>query len=252
MDYIIKAACVSHSGNIRGTNEDNFCFGGEFMPIDHAGTERILCLRQSSGDGLVFGIFDGMGGENYGEVASYLAAKNSVLVHSHSLDSCQALEDHAQKLNAEVVQEAESRLTKHMGTTMVMLSFYKDYVYLCNVGDSKAFQLRGDQLEQISKDHVDSLYLLIGDTKRKPSLSQYLGVDPEDFLVEPYTTEISLRKGDRYLICSDGLSDMVSADEIKQILKSSSSPEICAEELLKSALHAGGKDNITVIICEAS
>ncbi len=252
MEYTIKAACLSHAGKVRSANEDNFCFAGEYMPIDHSCTEKVLSVRQSSKTGPLFGVFDGMGGENYGEVASYIAAKASAKTNSLSLNSRETMENHAQVLNGEVVHEANERLTRHMGTTMVMMLFYNDKTFLCNVGDSKAFQFRKQQLQQISTDHLDGLSALMGDIKRKPSLSQYIGVDPEEFMVDPYTAEFDIYPGDRYLICSDGLTDMVSSDAISQILRNSNSPESCARSLIDAALKGGGKDNITVIVCEVA
>ena len=249
MGYTINAACISHPGHIRLSNEDNFYFNGQFLQPDRSGTDGVLPIVANSGQGLLFAVFDGMGGENYGELASFAAAKETQSWKYPVENPLQGLEALAQQLNDAVLREAHNMLTSHMGTTMVALCFFDQSIAVCNVGDSKAYLLRENKLLQISQDHIENPTLLGLRVHRKPSLSQYLGVDPEEFQIEPYFWEEQIFPGDQFLLSSDGLTDMVSTEEIGTILEKSSSPDESAEKLVEAALSYGGKDNITVIVC---
>ena len=195
-------------------------------------------------------VLDGMGGENFGECASFTAAeglkdaeqrlKNFVVPESRFLsETCLAL-------NAAVFARAKELKTNHMGTTLALLYFTRTYVYSCNLGDSRAFRLRGGEFLQITEDHVESREET---GVRKPALTQYLGIDPEEYLIEPYIAKGELQRGDQYLICSDGLTDMLSNLEIVRIMSEAKRPEDCVCSLIDAALEKGGKDNVTVIYC---
>lgn len=89
-----------------------------------------------------------------------------------------------------------------------------------------------------------------GITNRKPYLTQFLGIDPEELRIEPFIQSGYYQAGDRYLLCSDGLTDMVDQDVIGEVLIQHEYPEDCAENLKKLALENGGRDNITVIVID--
>ena len=129
-----------------------------------------------------------------------------------------------------------------MGTTAAMLLFSKKDITLCNIGDSKVFSFSEGELEQISKDHV-----VISAFGTKPPLSQSLGIPPNELLIEPYLAQGRYKNGDIYLICSDGLTDMVMLDEIRGILVNYSIQE-ASSALVSKALENGGRDNITIIL----
>ena len=152
------------------------------------------------------------------------------------------------QMNNDVWKAAELKHV-HMGTTAAVLQFCKNGVYACNVGDSKIFRLHRDILLQISEDHTDAKFLAeCGIYNRKPQLSQYIGISPDEMIIEPYIAKYKLCLTDQYLICSDGLTDMVSDTEICSIMKEESLAKECAEQLVKTALKYGGKDNVTVIV----
>ena len=88
--------------------------------------------------------------------------------------------------------------------------------------------------------------------KKKAPLIQYLGMDPEEILIEPFIAKGDLKKGDQYLLCSDGLTDMLTNFEIADIMLNSPDAATCAENLIRAALEHGGRDNITVIVCRIS
>jgi protein phosphatase len=109
--------------------------------------------------------------------------------------------------------------------------------------------MRGGVLEMLSEDHVEELYYVDKINKRsKPGLIQYMGMDPEEIRIEPTIKCRNLEPDDRYLICSDGLTDMVSEADIATMLNEGKDSEDAANRLVDLALSNGGKDNITVIV----
>lgn len=251
MEYKLEAACGSNIGKIRGNNEDNFYFDGMCMPKDNHGTHDPLFMAQPVKRGLCLAVFDGMGGENYGEYASFAAAKKlKGLIEAPQefyFTEKTRLLNIAEKLNLAVVDQARELLTSRMGTTMAALYFTHSKVYCCNVGDSRVFRLRDSVFQQLSVDHVSQRPM---PAKKKPPLTQHLGMAPEDVRMEPYIAKGELASGDWYLICSDGLTDMVSNLEITQILQSNNDVEKNVGSLINAALNNGGRDNITVILCK--
>lgn len=254
MIYRLEAACGCHRGKVRSNNEDNFYFDGKCLREDNNGLRHAVYMQDYLKPGFCVAVFDGMGGENYGEIAAYTAAealKNTERDLSQFLiPEKQYLNELCMKINEEVVRAARERRTNRMGSTMVALYFSLRFVYVCNLGDSRAYRLRGNELMQISEDHVEKMQMLNqGGNLRKAPLTQHLGIDPEEVLIEPYIAKGELKRGDQYLLCSDGLTDMVSNLEIYDIMKYYEEADACVDALIKLALEKGGKDNITVILC---
>lgn len=150
------------------------------------------------------------------------------------------------KINDAVVAKQQDLCTERMGSTMVALYFSAGYVYVCNLGDSRAYRLRDGEFLQLSVDHLEKRN---GQTKEKAPLTQHLGINPEDFLIEPYIAKGKLKHGDKYLLCSDGLTDMLTNFDIADIISNIDSPGECVQRLIDSAMAKGGKDNITAIMC---
>ena len=191
----------------------------------------------------LFGIFDGMGGEECGEIASYIAAKEASTIPIKK-DGVSTLTDYCKQANTKICEYTENNAISSMGTTAAMLLCSKDEITLCNIGDSKVFRFANGELEQISKDHV-----VISVFGTKPPLSQNLGIPPDQLLIEPYLSRGIYKNGDKYLICSDGLTDMLTLEEIKELLASQNIKD-SASNLVDRALKNGGKDNVTVILLE--
>ena len=253
MAYQIEAACGCNIGKRRTNNEDNFIFDNQILPKENRGLKAVVKTRQELKRELVYGVFDGMGGESYGEEASFLAAaiaKNSKKRLADFIYSPrQYLRDLIRQMNDAVCKRSEELGNGRMGSTAVLLYLNERYVYICNVGDSRAFRLYGNGLEQISQDHTDEAFLVQqGITRRKPSLTQHLGIWPEEMLLEPYVAKGELEAGDQYLLCSDGLTDMVSSADICAIMKEAPDAAICVDWLIEAALKAGGHDNVTAIV----
>lgn len=241
MSYKIRYYGVSHMGLCRKVNQDNLICEKTILPCRHHGTGDMLTGIVSPGRETVFGVFDGMGGEEKGEVAAYIAAE-------HMRTFCQWAKDGSdltafcREANEAICQYTKDHALTSMGTTAVLIKFDIKGIWLCNIGDSKAYVMSGQKFEQISQDHVwmPELY-------PKPPLSQNLGIPEDELLIEPYIAPLDYRDQDIYLLCSDGLSDMVSTDHMKEILTSRAGPE-AARTLLEEALDHGGKDNITFLL----
>ena len=243
MHYSILYSCVSHIGNIRSINQDNFICDGRYMETNDENLTFPLCGIKSSHDPSLFGIFDGMGGEECGEVASYIAAKNAAAIEIGK-DAIAVLSQFCQKANTDICDYANENEISAMGTTAAILAFTGSGITLCNIGDSKIFRFCDGVLEQISKDHVTVAAYGV-----KPPLSQNLGIPPNELIIDPYLAQGAYNDGDVYLICSDGLTDMVTAEEIAETLDAKFIEESCME-LLEKALSNGGRDNITIILCK--
>lgn len=251
MAFIIDAACGCHVGKVRSNNEDNFFFNGKCLEAENKGLKHPVSMTKSLRHELCIAIFDGMGGENYGEQASFTAAdclqKTTRKLKDYFIPERKFLYDTCLKINDAVVAKAKALLTEHMGSTMVALYFSHNYVYVCNLGDSRAYRLRNGEFLQLSEDHVEKRE---GQkTTKKMPLTQHLGIDQETFLIEPYIAKDKITHGDQYLLCSDGLTDMLTNLEIDEIMKKSVSVEACVQQLIDAALEKGGKDNITAIVC---
>ena len=251
MGYIIKASCGCHCGLRRRKNEDNFYFDGKCLYKDNDGLKEPACLEEPLKKGSFYCVFDGMGGERFGEVASYAAARQMQQIQRKLSDFLisdgKYLQRMVGKLNDAVVEAQKAMLTERMGSTLVGFYFSGRYVYTCNVGDSRAYRRRKGELLQLSVDHTEKI---TGKENKKAPLSQYLGFGSEDLELDPHIAKDSLEAGDLYLLCSDGLTDMLTDKEITDVMQSCDNPQSCVKKLIDRALEQGGRDNVTVIVCK--
>ncbi|MBQ9961192.1 MAG: serine/threonine-protein phosphatase [Firmicutes bacterium] len=250
---MIDAACGSHVGKIRENNEDNFYFSGGYLEADNLGTSRVVGFQRMIKSGTCLAVFDGMGGGDNGEVASFEAAASveELLKTADSYDSVhEFLESLCLIMNQKVFDKQRKLKCTHMGSTVAGLYVYKDYMYSFNLGDSRVYCVRDNQLMQVSQDHTDAAHVKAHNINRRPRLTQHLGIDPEMLRLEPYIVKLEMKRGDRFLICSDGLTDMLSNEDILRIMLDYNSSEKCTEALIEAALEKGGRDNVTVILAK--
>ncbi|KGN41651.1 PP2C family protein-serine/threonine phosphatase [Knoellia aerolata] len=201
---------------------------------------------------------DGMGGHAGGDVASSTIMGALVGLDGESFsgaDATRALLRRIAEANAELgrmVQEDPD--LEGMGTTLIAILRARDKLVLAHIGDSRAFLVRDGQVAQITKDHsfvqslVDEGRLTPDEASTHPQRSLVTRVLTGAEDEEP---DVVVRKavvGDRYLICSDGLSDYVARDTIDEILTTERKPDVCAERLVQLALRAGAPDNVTVVV----
>ena len=243
VEYTIKC----HRGLVREINQDNFWCNGVFLECVNQGLKETFSGRTGIDSIPAFAVFDGLGGEVDGEKAAWLAASvfHEAAPFRLKKNPNEFLSETFERMNDAICDFTLSNRISHMGTTAATLMFKDDKAFLCNLGDSRIYLFREGVLKRLSQDHVSNI-------KRsgKPYISQFLGISEEEFKISPFFDEVELKKGDKYLVCSDGLTDMLSESEIESIVSVSDSAMRIAETLLESALSAGGKDNITVILCK--
>lgn len=237
MNHIIHYSCICDIGKRRANNQDNYCCDGRCLADGPAFTGKV-----HSRDTRLFGVFDGMGGLECGEVASQIAARRAVELEI-GRDAASDMLRLCHEANDEICRYVVDHDLQSMGTTAAMLVFAPSQVVLCNIGDSRVYRFSDGELCQISEDHV-----ALAPFGRKPPLLQNLGIPPDELIIEPYVSTHRYRDGDIYLICSDGLTDMVPQDDIRQLIAETEF-DLLADALLKKALSNGGVDNITLLIC---
>ena len=139
-----------------------------------------------------------------------------------------------------------------MGTTIAGVCFSNDNMEICNLGDSKIFGLKNNKLIQLSIDHTDKKLKdkLQIEKIKSYKLTQHLGIKETEMVLEPYIKKFNYSMFDSILVCSDGLTDMVSASEIENILNLNISVSNKIDKLISLALDNGGLDNITIMIFE--
>ncbi|MEV7235341.1 PP2C family serine/threonine-protein phosphatase [Streptomyces sp. NPDC051020] len=239
MPYIAVTA-LSHTGLIRDHNEDSLVVG----PWTLCGTvtENPQTLLFPLGTPLVVAVADGIGGQPAGEVASALVVRQ-LASFGPSLDSEEAVRDALNVCNDAVYAAADGNPELvTMGTTVAGAVVLAESLLAFNVGDSRVLDATRDGLRQVSVD--DSPPLPPG--RRTTSLvTQALGGARRFSAITPHVTTAPLSAGDRYLVCTDGLTDPVTEDALDSLLRLHNDGR-AAFELWKAAIEAGGPDNITL------
>ncbi len=239
--FFISSYASSNIGLVRTTNEDFFA---------QMHSERF------------FAIADGIGGHNAGEVAAKetveFLCREMQLLHPllQTLEHHEKAVDHFDQLIDNVNERILSLGEKHkqlegMGTTLCFTYFFDKYLLYSHVGDSRLYRFREGELEQLTSDHsIENI------TKKRPHLSPAKNISKKSLIqaigthrhIEPDIGIEPLCRNDVYFLCSDGLSDFVSHQEILSILKKNQSIDATTEELIERAIYRGGKDNITVLM----
>ena len=249
---------ISDAGRARTNNEDNYvCFDS---CMQSAGDKQDRQCRRIETDGpFILAVFDGIGGLKAGEVAAFKAAKELSTGYGQDWYETDSMESIIQRLNTAVCEETPKI---ECGCTAVLCRITEHYFYIANVGDSRAYLYRPGSLEQISFDHTETNSMLalqkemgvhmdLDLSRTSDALTQYLGVEESEFVLEPFLSGArEWKKGDIILLCSDGLTTMVSDEDIEEILESELQLQDKLELLVEEALENGGKDNITVIVAE--
>lgn len=249
----LEAACGSSRGKIRVRNEDNFYFNRMTrMPETEDCMPPLFSVPASAA--VCCGVFDGIGGAADGQVASCVAARSfqsdCELIENRGALSEALLKQMVEHMN-DAVCIAARRDVSDMGTTAAMLGICENAAYICNVGDSRVYRFRGGVLKQLSVDHAAAVPPFL-EGKHKPALSQWIGIPPEEMQLVPHIARSTVESGDIYLLCSDGLTDMVTDDGIAALLRAGGDAGTTAQRLIDAALAGGGRDNITVIVMKAA
>jgi serine/threonine protein phosphatase PrpC len=241
--YQVRVVALTHQGKVRDHNEDTIVFGEAIQnaPMDHPQSFTVPL----SGS-LLFLVADGMGGHASGEVASQHVAQRlkemfqTMTLTEGGVATC------LQAVNREIYQQmAENRERTGMGTTVAGLLVSPEGVIAFNVGDSRVYRRQNGFLAQISTD--DTLRMTVGgEAQRSNRLTQSLGGASSFVEILPHTRRQSLENGRCYLICSDGLTDMIEIDMLEHLV--SDDLDAATQSLFEQAMTAGGHDNISIIL----
>jgi serine/threonine protein phosphatase PrpC len=248
----IRCVGMTDTGKVREHNEDTIASDGDI---------GLLVLA------------DGMGGYNAGEVASGIAVKTVLNLIREQVEREDLtvldkdtgmtrpsiiLRDAINRANKIIYQTARSQpQCEGMGTTIVAALFFDNRVSIAHVGDSRMYRLRSDRFEQVTMDHsllqelVDRGFYSPEEAQRaanKNYVTRALGVEPN---VEVELQEAVVQKGDVYVLCSDGLSDMVEDDDIHLTISTfSANLDTVAKQLIQLANDNGGRDNVSAVMAQ--
>lgn len=245
----LDIASATDPGMVRSHNEDS--------------------IASDAAKGLVV-LADGMGGYNAGEVASGMATTVIATELQRLLEQRppyvndpngkavaeSILREQIAKANTSIYQASQSQPQySGMGTTLVMALFYDNKLSVAHIGDSRLYRQRGDEFKQVTKDHsllqeqIDAGMITPEQAKKsanKNLVTKALGIDPA---VDAEIHEYDASVGDIYLLCSDGLCDMVSDEDIAMALQTlGANLQLCAHQLVQMANDNGGRDNVSVIL----
>ncbi len=246
----------SEVGKVRTNNEDNLYCNGVFMT--EAAREKPFVLNGITEAPSIFAVFDGMGGEDCGELASLTAAE-TLTRHSQDIlnnpdDSVQAFVDDTNRQLCGIMRSQAIR----MGSTMAIAVLGQESFTVFNVGDSRVFRINDGRLLRVTEDHTvaeDKVRLgLLTPAKAEVSRERHiltrclgsLSGESRPDMNGPY----SFAGNTGGLICSDGLTDMLRFPEIAGIMKAAANPEEAVNNLVDFALYKGGHDNVTCIVFE--
>ena len=221
-------------------------------------------LREGNEDSAYAGphllaIADGMGGHAAGEVASAVAIATLAPLDADTsgIDMLQALADAIAEANAELRQiTLTDPSTEGMGTTLTALLWSGDEVALCHIGDSRGYLLRDGEYHRITHDHtlvqslVDEGRLTPEAAASHPQRSLVMRALQSSVPAEPDLAMLKAKVGDRYLLCSDGLSDVVSDDTVHKTLMELTDLDEAVGQLIDLAIRSGGPDNITCVLAD--
>jgi PPM family protein phosphatase len=250
LSQALQSASLTDPGRVRDHNED--------------------CIESRPDIGL-FVLADGMGGYNAGEVASGMATS----LISDGLQetwgprglagrgreetkalSEQLIKDQVARANSAIFTTSQNNPEcAGMGTTLVVTLFFDNFMTVAHIGDSRLYRLRGESMEQVTRDHsllqeqLDSGLITPEEAKlsqNKNLVTRALGIDPS---VEPEVHVYETQPDDTYLLCSDGLSDMVEDEEIRlTLITLKSNPNLTVQQLVQAANDNGGRDNISAML----
>jgi serine/threonine protein phosphatase PrpC len=262
----LEISALTDRGRVRATNQDQFCVQRR------ARTGTVLAsslgpdsLPQSEEQAWMLTVADGLGGHVSGEVASATAIR-TILDFANKLgswimrpsdtleiDLAKRVDLYIEAIQGELKKQAEADpALAGMATTLTTAYIYGSSATIINLGDSRSYLIRGGEIMQITQDHT------LGQEMKDKGMSPEQTRPYRNLLTRCLTTggdpvnvdlfHLSLQSDDQILLCSDGLTDMVTDPAIRQIITTASSIKAAAEQLVTRALYNGGRDNITVVL----
>lgn len=252
----MKLICEGRCGRgaLRQTNQDNLFVNGAWR--EDISNHEVISFSDVSEEG-IYAVCDGMGGESFGEEASLLAVRHLKAVSPQEF--YERGPEYLLGMNQDLCHLMRQRHTR-IGSTIVALTVSEERVRVINVGDSRAYLLRAGRLTRLSCDHTQTQRLVnmglltqeqVATHPDRHKLTQHLGIFPEEMIIEPYVYSLTfLCRGDLFLLCSDGLTDMLSDNDIVRTIQQNTRLKNRTDCLYHAAMQRGGKDNITVLMIQ--
>lgn len=218
-------------------------------------------VRDHNEDSLIiipplFAVADGMGGHEAGEIASEITVNTLAELAPSHLDA-EGLTAAVEAANYNVMKAPRQGIGRDgMGTTLTAATLEGERLLIAQVGDSRAYLLHKGHLQQITRDHslmadlIEAGQITPEEARVHPNRSVITRAIGSDIHMRPDIYELNVDAGDRILLCSDGLSSMISNNAIESIMRRQSDAQHCADELVTAALENGGADNVTVVVAD--
>lgn len=218
-------------------------------------------VRDHNEDSLIiipplFAVADGMGGHEAGEIASEITVNTLAELAPSHLDA-EGLTAAVEAANYNVMKAPRQGIGRDgMGTTLTAAMLEGERLLIAQVGDSRAYLLHKGHLQQITRDHslmadlIEAGQITPEEARVHPNRSVITRAIGSDIHMRPDIYELNVDAGDRILLCSDGLSSMISNNAIESIMRKQSDAQHCADELVTAALENGGADNVTVVVAD--
>ena len=262
---MIQISALSLTGPVRERNEDCLFLDGAFpAPYNRSGYQY---AAESSANAQLYAVFDGMGGESAGDFASMEAVKLLQIQYPRILQAAyrglpqgiEAVNRYVADANLQIYNlSSEGAGRKGMGTTFAGLLVAGGQAAAMNAGDSRVYLFRGGELRQLTRDHCESerlvrLGLITSEQalthKSRNMLNRYFGVPPEEGAMEAEVSRVGpVYPGDVFLLCSDGLTNLVNDDFIRSVLAGGQSRREAVQSLTDKAIENGGNDNVTAVL----
>ena len=253
---IVEACGGTTKGLLRDHNEDNIYVDGAFVPIDF---EEDIVIRSTRKEApFSYAVFDGVGGGARGEQAAMMAIE--ALSENDGTGVSERIQDVVLEAHKKIAGAAKMQLFHEMGTTIALLIMEGDTAFISNLGDSRVYLFRDNQLSQVSHDHTKLQYMidygLINETdyERRQgdhALTQYAGIATEGNVVpSPYVDAITVCADDVFILCSDGITSALEDKDLELLLqerKKASAEEILMQ-LINKALINKSNDNVSSIV----
>lgn len=241
----LDISAASRTGCVRSQNEDMILVDNQFIRDDYYRKQAVL----DGDDRLMVAVADGMGGHNRGDIASYDVLHN-LQYFFFDIPSClsagdfnEAIVGWLESINNYVASKGRAdEQFKGMGTTLVGFTYYNHDFYSMNCGDSRLYRFRNHQLVQLTTDH--SLSNMVVGEKRKNIITNCIGGGCVSSYIDMVQMTDDVFSGDIYILCSDGLTDMLSDEEISILMEQ----HVDADTLCDAAIEAGGIDNVSCCV----
>ena len=240
------------------TNSNKYTAGQD---ISFGSRTDIGYVRDHNEDSLIiipplFAVADGMGGHEAGEIASEITVNTLAELAPSHLDA-EGLTAAVEAANYNVMKAPRQGIGRDgMGTTLTAAMLEGERLLIAQVGDSRAYLLHKGHLQQITRDHslmadlIEAGQITPEEARVHPNRSVITRAIGSDIHMRPDIYELNVDAGDRILLCSDGLSSMISNNAIESIMRRQSDAQHCADELVTAALENGGADNVTVVVAD--